>query len=304
MSERITRGDRIVDANVHLWDQVHNAVSWLSDRTLLRDMLGNYDALPDRYTLTDYRRDTAPLPVEGVVWSDPGCADPEAAIRAVEEQDDGQTLVGIVTLGDPRAPGFGDFVARVAADHFVTSVRVRLVAGLSDERAGTGSGTDPAWRDALARLADANLVATIEASADHLPLVTELVRGVDGLRVVIDHFGWPTDLGTDGRRRHLAELARLAAAGDVATRVDAIGTLVGDWDIETLRPWLEGVVEVFGADRTMLGSDFPIETLRSTFAELYGAYDEILAGCSADERRDLFAGTATRWYGAVGASGP
>jgi predicted TIM-barrel fold metal-dependent hydrolase len=293
LSARI--GD-IVDANVHLWDQASNPVFWLSDRTLVQDMLGNYDTLPDRYTLDDYRRDTAPLTVAGVVWSDPGTADPERAIDAVEEQV-GDALVGLVTLADPLAPGFPAFVERVGDDRLVTSVRVRLVPGLGPAETG-GTDPDAAFLAALRRLAGAGLVATIEASADHLPSVTALVREVDGLRVVIDHFGWPSDLTDDGRARHLEHLTALAAAGDVATRIDAIGTVFGAWERETIRPWLEDAVEVFGADRTMLGSDMPIETLRSSVVELYGAYDAIFARCSSSERYDLFAGTARRWYGA------
>jgi hypothetical protein len=43
-----------VDSNVHLWDQSDTPVFWLSDRTLVGEMLGDYNALPDRYALDDY----------------------------------------------------------------------------------------------------------------------------------------------------------------------------------------------------------------------------------------------------------
>ena len=65
----------IVDGNVHLWDQRDNPVFWLSDRALRRDMLGDYDSLPDRYNLSDYRRETAGYDVRGLIWSDAGAAD-------------------------------------------------------------------------------------------------------------------------------------------------------------------------------------------------------------------------------------
>ncbi len=70
----------IVDANVHLWDQATNPVFWLSDRTMLVDMLGDYGSLPDRYTLDDYLRAAGPFDIGGVIWSDPGTADPVAAV--------------------------------------------------------------------------------------------------------------------------------------------------------------------------------------------------------------------------------
>jgi predicted TIM-barrel fold metal-dependent hydrolase len=70
----------MVDANVHLWDQATSPVFWLSDRTMLEDLLGDYRSLPDRYTLGDYVRATAPFDIGRVIWSDPGTADPVAAI--------------------------------------------------------------------------------------------------------------------------------------------------------------------------------------------------------------------------------
>ena len=49
----------LIDCNVHLWDQTANPIFWLTDRTLVRDMLGDYDSLPDTYTLVDYQREVA-----------------------------------------------------------------------------------------------------------------------------------------------------------------------------------------------------------------------------------------------------
>ena len=79
----------IIDCNVHLWDQRDNPVFWLSDRTLVRDMLGDYDGLPDAYALPDYRRETRGYDVREVIWSDAGAADPLAAADWVSRQQAG-----------------------------------------------------------------------------------------------------------------------------------------------------------------------------------------------------------------------
>ena len=91
-------------------------------------------------------------------------------------------------------------------------------------------------------------------------------------------------------------LAPLAAAGNVATRIDAIGTIFGDWTLAQIRPWLLEVAGIFGPQRCMLGSDLPIENLRSGFGRLYAAYDAIFSAFSGDERAMLFHRTAERWY--------
>jgi predicted TIM-barrel fold metal-dependent hydrolase len=289
----------MVDANVHLWDQAAIPVFWLSDRTAVVDMLGDYSSLPDRYTLDHYLPATAPFRVSGVIWSDPGTADPLVAVDWVRQQDRQGLVAGIVSLGDPFAPGFASFVDRVAQDQLVTSVRVRLIEALrQDGSADLGAASDATLVDGLRRIAGAGLVATIEASADHLAQIVTLADELPELRIVVDHFGWPDDLSAQGRQHHLERLRPLGGLPNVATRLDALGTIFGAWDVETIRPWLEGAVDVFGCDRCMVGSDMPIETLRSTFSDVCRAYDEIFRSRSVEERRQLFHDTALRWLGA------
>lgn len=160
-------------------------------------MLGDYDSLPDRYTLSDYRRETAGYDVRGVIWSDAGAADPLAAADwAGRGQDETPPVMAMVTLADPASEAF----------------------------------------------------------------------------------------------------AGLATAGNVATRIDALGTIFGDWTLAGIRPWLLEVVGIFGPQRCMLGSDLPIENLRSGFGPLFAAYDAIFCGFSGEERAWLFHRTAELWY--------
>jgi predicted TIM-barrel fold metal-dependent hydrolase len=289
----------IVDCNVHLWDQRENPVFWLSDRTLVRKLIGNYDALPDTYTLADYRRETFGYNVCGIVWSDAGAADPVAAVSWVHRQDPAHHLVtGVVTLGDPTSEQFPDLVDHWRQMPLVRSVRIRLVEDLTPNGSVKGSAVDnPRVMRNLALLARHDLSVTIEAPSHQLELVTMIARDLPDLRILVDHFGWPMNLDEDGFRQHIQRLKKLATAPQVATRIDAIGTVFGNWTIAEVQPWLAAVVDTFGPDRCMLGSDLPIEGLRSGFASLYDAYNEIFAHHSTAEREMLFHTTAQHWYG-------
>jgi predicted TIM-barrel fold metal-dependent hydrolase len=289
----------IVDCNVHLWDQQDNPVFWLTDRTLVRDLIGNYDSLPDVYTLGDYERETAGFPVRGIVWSDAGAADPVAAAEWVGRQHEERGLVtGIVSLGDPAADGFGDLVDRLRRIPLVRSIRVRVAAGSAQGAKQDSTLFDqPAVMEHFALMARHGLVATIEATSDQLSVVRRLTRELPELKVVLDHFGWPTDLSDAGRRIHLDRLAELAARPNLATRLDAVGTIFGAWTVEQVRPWLLAIEALFGPDRCMLGSDLPIERLRSGFEPLYRAYDEIFAEHTPHDREMLLRATAEQWYG-------
>ena len=289
----------LIDCNVHLWDQQSNPVFWLSDRRLVRDMIGNYDSLPDTYTLADYRQETEGKDIVGVVWSDAGAADPVAAVEWVARQGSLPPVIGMVTLGDPASGGFAELLELSHRVPVVRSVRMRVVEGMSTGGLGGDDFLeDPLVLYNLGQLTQAGLVATIEATSDRLDVVVRVAEQFPDLRIVVDHFGWPTDLSESGRAEHLERLAAVAAVPQIVTRIDAIGTIFGDWTVATIRPWLLEVTELFGPERCMLGSDIPIERLRSSFTDLYAAYGEVFSGYSRDERAQLFHGTARRCYGA------
>src|SRR5262245_52576113 len=289
----------IVDCNVHLWDQRHNPVFWLTNRTLVRELIGNYDSLPDVYTLGDYQRETSGFDVRGIVWSDAGAADPVVAAEWVSRQHEERGLVtGIVSLGDPAQDGFSELVDRLRTIPLVRSIRVRLASGLArGPRSESALLDQPVVMKHFELMVRHDLVATIEATSDQVGTVARLARELPDLRIVLDHFGWPIDLSVPGRRAHLDRLAEVAASPNVATRLDAIGTIFGAWTTDQVRPWPLGVVAIFGPGRCMLGSDLPIERLRSGFETLYRAYDEIFAEHTPRDRELLLQATAERWYG-------
>jgi predicted TIM-barrel fold metal-dependent hydrolase len=287
----------LVDCNVHLWDQRVNPIFWLTDRTLVRDMIGNYDSLPDTYTLDDYRREVVDRDLGGIVWSDAGADDPMAAAEWVQRQCGEMELpAALVTLGDPADERFGELVERFCALPLARSVRVRLVPALAPGGAERTMLDDDRALANLELLAKHELAATLEATADQLDVVAQLSRALPTLRIVLDHFGWPQNLSRDAVPEHRERLAAIAAAPNTATRIDAIGTIFGDWTTDRVHPWLRAASDTFGAERCMLGSDMPIERLRASFDRLYDAYRDIFSDLNDEACDALFGATAKRWY--------
>lgn len=294
----VGRTPPLVDCNVHLWDQTANPIFWLSDRTLVRDMIGDYDSLPDTYALADYQREVGGHDVRGIVWSDAGADDPIAAAGWVQRQCDELEVPGaLVTLGDPVDGGFADLVERFRALRLARSVRVRLVPALAQGAGERALLDDDGAMANLALLERHELVATVEAMGDQLGVVADLARALPALRIVLDHFGWPEHPTEEALACHRERLSAIASASNTATRIDAIGTIFGDWTTEGIRPWLRAAVDAFGPERCMLGSDLPIERLRSGFGRLYDAYRDIFSDLTDGARDALFGATAARWYG-------
>jgi predicted TIM-barrel fold metal-dependent hydrolase len=62
------------------------------------------------------------------------------------------------------------------------------------------------------------------------------------------------------------------------------------------RPYIETCIELFGADRCMVESNFPVEKMGIGYAALFNALKRLAAGASSDEKAALFAGTARLVY--------
>ena len=287
----------LIDCNVHLWDQATNPIFWLTDRALVRNMIGDYDSLPDTYTLADYQREVAGHHVRGIVWSDAGAEDPIMAAAWVQDQcRELGTPAALVTLGDPADDGFAELIERFRALTLARGVRVRLVAALTQSAGRRSLVQDDRAMSNLDLLARHGLVATVEATSDQLGVVIDLARALPTLRIVVDHFGWPENLSDHALGLHTERLAAIAAESNTATRIDAIGTIFGDWTTDRIRPWLRAALDVFGPERCMLGSDLPIERLRSGFGQLFDSYQNVFSDLAEDERDALFRTTAASWY--------
>ncbi len=71
---------------------------------------------------------------------------------------------------------------------------------------------------------------------------------------------------------------------------------LGSMRAEAFRPWIEYCLEIFGPNRCMFASNFPVDGMHGTFDDLYGTYAELTAALDADDREQLFAATAERVY--------
>lgn len=62
------------------------------------------------------------------------------------------------------------------------------------------------------------------------------------------------------------------------------------------RPYIEQCIELFGAERCMVSSNFPVEKAGTPYGAIWNAFKRMTADCSADEKASIFAGTARRIY--------
>lgn len=162
---------------------------------------------------------------------------------------------------------------------------------------------DPDWLlqdtviEGLRLLAAADLpfdvVAVLPRHLEHVPVLAERVPG---LRMVIDHLAKPP-IREKGWEPWASLLARAAACPGVYAKVSGLNTAAApDWTGEDLRPYVEHAVELFGPDRLMFGSDWPVATLAGDYARVWRETRAALSGLDETGKAQVLGGTATRFY--------
>ena len=169
------------------------------------------------------------------------------------------------------------------------------------------SEPDPQWlarpevRRGLEAVASHGLVYDLVVTPDQLPGVLDVVRAIPQLRYVLDHAGKPRIAAGefDSWRR---DLAALAAEPNLAVKLSGLVTEADltTWTVGDLRPYADAVLELFGAARVMIGSDWPVCLLAASYAEVMASAEALTGSLDPAERADVFGGTAMGWYRIAG----
>ena len=190
---------------------------------------------------------------------------------------------------DLRAPDALPVLARLARDPLFKAVRLRL----SDSASAPGAEVDRALQ-AFPRL---GLRLEVSASAAHARSVLELLQRHPDLPVVVDHAAGATAHAADfaAWRAHVAALGKLARVRCKVTGL--VGAAGAGWTIDGIRPWFDALVDAFGPQRLMWGSDWPCLERTATYRSWWAATVAITREWSPEDRAAFLGGVARRFYG-------
>lgn len=283
------RPARIVDAHVHFWDPART--DWYPYLGGRQDVgLGDVTGMARRFDLPTYRAESPGWNVEAWVHvaAATGVHSIEETIEVEARGDaDGHpdALIGGVTPTDTVAEAVEQLDRQLGAGRF------RGVRPM-----GRFSGPLP-HLDVLRALAERDLLFEVMAHPDQLAEAAAGLAQVEGLRVVVEHAGWPRSADAEERALWRAGMRALADLGDrVACKVSGLAMPLGSMAPESLRPWVEEAVALFGTERCFFASNFPVDGLHGTLDELWSSYSALTADLDAVTRDALFAGNAQRVY--------
>ncbi|MER5667147.1 amidohydrolase family protein [Streptomyces mirabilis] len=275
-----------VDAHHHVWDLSVRDQDWITGPELrpLRRDFGVADLAPqaraagvDRTVLVQ----TITVPEET----------PEFLALAARSE----LIAGVVGWTDLTRPDVADELARLRE-----LPGGRHLKGIRHQVQGE---PDPEWllrpdvRDGLAAVAEAGLVYDLVVLPHQLPACVRAAAGHPGLTFVLDHLGKPP-IATGALRPWATTVRALAVLPNTVCKLSGMVTEAdhAKWTVDGLRPYADTVLDAFGPGRLMFGSDWPVCTLAASYGQVVDAAEELTGGLGAEERAEVFGGTATRVY--------
>jgi L-fuconolactonase len=276
----------VIDAHVHLYDPGVIRYAWMKGKPLLeqRRLMAEIDAA------------RGPVEIEGLVWvevgADPGQYLQEASFVDGLAQRDSRIWGMVAAAPLERGAAVTPDLEKLAAHELTRGIR-RLLQGEPDPE----FCLRPSFIEGVKLLPRFDLGFDICIYHHQLAGALELVRRCPEVRFVLDHIAKPgiRDGLLDPWRDQIRELARLP---NVACKLSGVITEADHerWTPEPLRPYLDHVVECFGLDRVMFGSDWPVSEQTHRYATWVEILEEVLAGCSAAELRKVFRDNAIACY--------
>ncbi len=283
-----------------MWDLDACRYPWLEEKGVVR-FFGDPAPIQRNYLADELREDASAYQLDGSVHIQVGVADGDEVTESTWLDDSARTsglptaLIAYCDLSSENAQHILDQQQSIGR---VRGIR-HIVGRSSVEDASTGSDTllkNATWIENLASLRERDLSFDLQMIPRQVDSVADVLNSIPGLRVALCHCGSPWDQSTSGLASWRDGLRRLASYPDVYCKISGLSMFDHQWRVDSIQSIVDSCIEIFGADRCMFGSNFPVDKLHKTWDEIWGAYEHIAASYSAREQDRLFSGSAAEFY--------
>jgi len=293
--------ETIIDSHHHLWRVTD--LPWLQAAMTPR-IYGPYDAIRRDYLLAELRQESAPLGVAGSVYIQCGWPPENAAgeTRWVQSlADRSATPLAIIGWANLADPGIGPLLDAHGESANFRGIRQMLNwhANAQYRAAGIDEATmaNKAWRRGFAELAERGLIFELMIFPGQMAQAAKLAREYPHAAIMLEHGGLPADESVAGWAEWREGMALMAAEHNVFAKISGLGMFNHSCTAQSVAPVLREMVAMFGAERCMFGSNFPVDKLWVSYTDMITAYRDAAAELSETERRALMHDTAWRVYG-------
>lgn len=293
-----------IDAHHHLWNPVSSEPDigyvWLRDIGAPKPF-GDPTPIQRDYLIDEFRAEsvTHKMIASVHVQADGAIPDPAAETRYIQSVSDRSgfpiAIVGFVNLSSRAAESVLEAHATCTGFRGVR----QIVAHLPDHPEISFSPRelldDDGWRDRFTLLSERGLSFDLQAYPEQMPRYAEFFARHPNVPIAIDHCGCPWDQSAEGLARWRAGISALAELPQSTMKISGLGMYNPNWDRENSREILDTLLDVFGPDRLMFGSNYPVEKLARPLESIM---NDIIAACgnTPTHRDQILSGTALAFY--------
>lgn len=290
---------QVVDSHFHVWQQAD--LPWLSGPMQPR-IFGPYEPIRRDYLMTEYLQDIRNTGVEKSVYVQANWpvdqAEAEVAWVSQVAQETGWPH-GIVGYADMTIKDVRPALDRLAAFPRMRGIRQQFHWHENPLFRFAPHGDvcrDKTVQANIAHLADYGWTFDLQVFAGQMDGACELVDACSDVTFILQHAGMLTDTSHGGREFWRTQMAKLAKRPNVVSKLSGFGTFIHMRAPEHITWLTRETVALFGADRCLWGSNFPIEKLWTDYGWLLDTHRTAAGGLSAGEQAAVFNNTASRVY--------
>ncbi|MBM3489312.1 MAG: amidohydrolase [Alphaproteobacteria bacterium] len=291
----------IVDAHHHLWDlDGPLRYPWLNSGE--HSYLGDYSAIRRSYLPPEYRRDTTLHKVIATVHVEAECdrgqqvAETRWLGRIHTEFGMPNAIVAHAWVDTPNAE---EILAQHKQHPLVRGIRTKPVTAHAPGESVRGqprSLQDPNWRKGLALLEKYDLSWDLRVPWWHLEEAAEVCRLYPTMRIVLNHTGYPWHRDEASLAAWRQGMRALALCPNVWCKISALCVKDRPWTLAENGPLIRQTIDLFGAERCMFASNFPVDSLKGSWDYIYSGFKRAVADLPRAQQAGLFAGNAIRFY--------
>lgn len=290
---------KTIDAHHHIWRLAD--LTWLNGPEVPR-IFGPYGPIRRDYPIEEFRKDLESCDVVKSIyvqtnWPPDGELTEARWVQSVADATGWPHAC--VAYADLSSPSLDALLDQLCAIPGVKGIRQQLHWHENPQYRFASRPdvmNDAAWRQGMSKLADRGLAFELQVFAGQMKDGAALARAFPSVNFVLEHAGMLEDMTPAGWSAWRDGMKLLAAEPNVSTKLSGLGTFVHAYRSDVVSPIIRETVAMFGADRCMYGSNFPIEKLWTDYRSLYLTFREAIAHLSLTEQTAILHDTAARIY--------
>jgi len=292
----------IIDAHQHFWDLQRNYHPWLCDEPSIAFRYGDYSGIRKSYLPVDYAADARGLRIVKSVhveaeWNP---QDPVGETHWLEQLSGAHGLpTACVAQAWLDRDDADALIAAQAARPLVRGIRHKPRAAASPrdaQRGALGSMDDPRWRRGFALLETHGLSFDLQTPWWHFDAAVELARDFPRITIILNHTGLPADRSARGLAGWRAAMQTLAQCANVSVKISGLGQPGRSWTLESNGPIIRDTIAIFGVDRCMFASNYPVDKLCAPLQTIFAGFHAAVSERPHAEQSKLFHDNALRIY--------